>query len=112
MTDSDSIRYSMQRKINDLVAEVMTLQAEVDRLKRYECSWTDCGAQKKNRELKAEVERYRGAIKKWLCGDYNHPRTYRPHDCPHGIHYWQECDNCETEYWQSIMEPPTEKDDE
>ena len=82
MTDSDSIQYSMQRKIHDLQAantellkevnclkgnckshqicdERARLQAEVDRLKRYECSWNDCGAQKKNRELQAEVERLR-----------------------------------------------------
>ena len=43
---------------------IAALQAEVERLKRYECSWTDCGAQKKNKELQAEVERYRDALTK------------------------------------------------
>jgi len=60
--------------------------------------------------LQAEVERYRKAIKKWLDGDYPNPRAYRPQDCPHGTHYWESCENCETEYWQSVAEP-TEKDD-
>ena len=66
MTDSDSIRYSMQRKIHDLVAEIKTLQAEEDRLKRYECSWTDCGAQKKNRELQTEVAGWKKAYQDYL----------------------------------------------
>jgi len=40
-------------------------RAEVERLKRYECSWTECGAQKKNRELQAEVERLRTELTKY-----------------------------------------------
>ena len=35
--------------------KMTALKAEIERLKRYECSWTDCGAQKKNKELQAKV---------------------------------------------------------
>jgi hypothetical protein len=61
--------------------------------------------------LQAEVNRYRDAIKKWLDGDYPNPRRNRPDWCMHGVNYWQSCENCETEYWQSVIEQ-TEKDDE
>ena len=51
----------------------------------------------------AEVDKLTGAIQKWLDGDYPNPRRNRPHDCAHGVGYWQSCDNCETEYWESVL---------
>ena len=60
--------------------------------------------------LQAKVEKLTSAIQKWLDGDYPNPRAYRQ-DCPHGTHYWESCENCETEYWQSVA-GPTESDDE
>jgi hypothetical protein len=47
------------KTIQELLTECWKLNAEVERLKRYECSWTDCGEKKKNKELQAEVDRYR-----------------------------------------------------
>jgi len=43
--------------------EIEDLKATITRLKRYECSWTDCGAQKKNKELQAEVEELEEFVK-------------------------------------------------
>jgi hypothetical protein len=96
----------LQATITELQAEIHATSIDRDEIRRQyiaEAKLTDA--------LQAEVNRYRDAIKKWLDGDYPNPRRNRSHDCPHGIHYWQECENCETEYWQSVIEP-TEKDDE
>ena len=46
-------------------AKVEELEATITRLKRYECSWTDCGAQKKNKELQAKVEKLEEAAR-WI----------------------------------------------
>jgi hypothetical protein len=53
--------------------------------------------------LQSKVEELTSAIQKWLDGDYPNPRRNRPHDCMHGVGYWQSCENCETEYWQSVL---------
>jgi len=54
--------------------------------------------------LQARNEELKDAIQKWLDGDYPNPRRNRPHDCMHGVGYWQSCENCETEYWQSVLD--------
>jgi len=55
--------------------------------------------------LDPENEALRGAIQKWLDGDYPNPRTNRPHDCLHGTAYWESCENCEEDYWASVLTP-------
>ena len=50
-----------------------------------------------------EIDELTCAILKWLDGDYPNPRQNRPHNCVHGVGYWESCDNCETEYWESTL---------
>ena len=54
--------------------------------------------------LQAEVEELTKAITDFREGNYPDPRSYRPNNCPHGTHYWQECANCDEEYWQSVLQ--------
>jgi len=58
-----------------------------------------------NQELQDNIIRLNGAIQKWLDGDYPNPRTNRPHDCLHGTAYWESCEDCETDYWASVLTP-------
>ena len=60
-------------------------------------------------ELQAKVEELTKAITDFREGNYADPRSYRPNDCPHGTHYWQECANCDEEYWRAALK---EKSDE
>jgi hypothetical protein len=53
----------------------------------------------------AENARLKEYIKKYLDGDYPHPRTYRPHDCPHGVHYWKDCAECADEFLSQALTP-------
>jgi len=46
----------------------------------------------------AELEK---SIKNFLSGDYPHPKSYRPNQCPHDKHHWEDCGDCDFEYWQS-----------
>ena len=55
-------------------------------------------------ELQAKVEELTKAITDFREGNYANSRSYRPNDCPHGTHYWQECANCDEEYWQSVLQ--------
>jgi len=54
--------------------------------------------------LQAKVEKLTKAITDFREGNYAHPRSYRPNNCPHGAHYWRECADCDEEYWQSVLE--------
>jgi hypothetical protein len=54
--------------------------------------------------LQAKVEELTKAITDFREGNYAHPRTYHPNDCPHGAHYWQDCANCDEGYWQSVLQ--------
>ncbi len=56
-----------------------------------------------NIALKATLAAVRGAIQKWLDGDYPCPRSYRPNDCPHGMGYYRECGECEDAYWTKTL---------
>jgi hypothetical protein len=62
-----------------------------------------------SRRLQAENDRLKEYIKKYLDGDYPHPRTYRPHDCPHGVEYWQDCAKCADEFLSQALIPEEEK---
>ena len=55
-------------------------------------------------QLINEVEFLRGSIRKFLEGDYPHPRTYRPNQCPHEKYYWEDCDQCDGEFFEKILE--------
>ena len=78
------------------------LQAKVEALTKSRNYWK-IGSQARTSRLQAKVEALTGAIKKWLDGDYPNPRRNRPRDCMHGVGYWQSCENCETEYWESVL---------
>ena len=65
----------------------------------------------KVRLLEAEARRLREAIKKFRDGDYPRPRLFRykpwredekPGKCKHGVFYFDECENCDDEYWQEV----------
>lgn len=45
------------------------------------------------------VQRYRDAIQKYFDGDYPHPRSYRPNQCPHKRYYYEECCECDSEWF-------------
>ena len=57
----------------------------------------DCDA------LQAKVDELTKTIIDFRDGNYPHPRNYRPNNCPHGTHYWDECANCDEEYWQAAL---------
>ena len=56
------------------------------------------------KELEAERDKYKKVIKDYLEGNYIHPRTYRPKDCPHGQGYWEECEQCNYEHFVKALE--------
>ena len=58
----------------------------------------------------AKVDALTKAITDFREGNYSDPRSYRPNDCPHGAHYWQECGNCDEEYWQSALKQEVSDD--
>jgi len=44
------------------------------------------------------------AIKKYLDGDYVHPRTNRPNNCEHGTYYWEDCGQCIDKHFQPVLD--------
>lgn len=52
-----------------------------------------------------EIERLRQGVQDMLDGNYPHPRTYRPMQCPHGAEYWHECPSCNDAALQAILTP-------
>ena len=71
------------------------------------CYATDADLYKAKAEYyEAKVEALTKAITDFREGNYAHPRTYHPNDCPHGAHYWQDCANCDEGYWQSVLQEP------
>jgi hypothetical protein len=55
-------------------------------------------------ELTFEVNRLRHGIQNILDGNYPHPRTYRPHSCPHGVAYWEECEQCNSDALSKLLD--------
>ena len=55
---------------------------------------------------KAAVENgiLRKGIEDYIRGDYLHPRKYRPKNCPHGVYYWDECEQCNVEHFQKVLD--------
>ena len=55
----------------------------------------------RQRAERAEQQRdeYKKLITDYLAGDYQHPRAYRPNQCPHGRYHWEECCDCDEEFW-------------
>lgn len=58
------------------------------------------------RDAADEIERLRKGIQDMLDGNYPHPRSYRPKQCPHGAEYWHECPSCNDAALQAILTPP------
>jgi lipopolysaccharide biosynthesis regulator YciM len=56
--------------------------------------------------LEAEVARVRQGVQDMPDGNYPHPRSYRPTQCPHGAEYWHECPSCNDAALQGILAPP------
>ena len=58
-----------------------------------------------------EIERLRKGIQDYLDGNYLHPRSYRVEGpqtrCPHGINYWDACEDCIDEHFQKLLTQTT-----
>ena len=81
---------------------IESLQAKVAKYREQDVT-ADFNYRLEHEELQAKVEELTKAITDFRSGNYSDPRSYRPNDCPHGTHYWQECNNCDEEYWQSVL---------
>ena len=53
-------------------------------------------------------EQLQAAITNFREGNYPNPRSHRPNPCLHGTQYWQECESCSIEYWDSVLPPESE----
>jgi len=53
-----------------------------------------------NRKLNVAVK----GINDFLDGDYPHPKSYRPKQCPHDKYYYQDCSECDTEHFENVLE--------
>lgn len=60
-------------------------------------------------ECAAEIQRLRAGIQAMLDGNYPHPRSYRPGNCPHGHLYYEECVACNAA-WLTALLDGTEKE--
>ena len=65
-------------------------------------------------EAANEIERLRRGIQDYLAGSYANPRDARkvgPQEkCPHGMFYWDACENCIDEHFKKLLEPVTNGD--
>lgn len=52
----------------------------------------------------AEITRLKTGIQRYLDGDYDHPRKYRPNKCPHGTPYSQPCEICTDNHFQKLLD--------
>ena len=50
-----------------------------------------------------KIEQYDKAIDDFLEGNYPHPRSYRPDQCPHKRYYYEDCGDCDEEYWSKTL---------
>ena len=55
------------------------------------------------KKVEAERDRYKQGITDYLEGNYEHPRSHRPHDCAHGTRYYQECESCNTTHFEKVL---------
>jgi hypothetical protein len=56
-----------------------------------------------------EIERLRKGIQDYLDGNYANPRDGRADGpqtrCPHGMFYWDTCENCIDEHFAKLLNP-------
>jgi hypothetical protein len=57
----------------------------------------------------SEAEILRKGIQDFLSGDYEHPRTFRPGRCPHGLNYWEECAGCDIKHFEWVLKAASER---
>jgi hypothetical protein len=53
------------------------------------------------------------SVQAYLDGNYRGPRSYRPHECPHGTWYWETCENCIDDHFRAALSrvtPPSQQD--
>ena len=57
----------------------------------------------------AEIARLRKGIQDYLDGNYISPRAGRDispkQKCPHGMFYWEACENCIDEHFAAVLSP-------
>lgn len=58
-----------------------------------------------NFKARAEITRLRAGIQAMLDGNYPNPRSYRPGKCPHGLAYYEACENCAYEWLAGLLNP-------
>jgi hypothetical protein len=58
-------------------------------------------------DFSKEVERLRKGIQDYLDGNYVSPRSFRSQGaqtkCPHGMYYWDTCENCIDEHFLKVL---------
>jgi chromosome segregation ATPase len=115
ITDNTLIA-KLQTKINNYKTQITNQIAVISSL---QATITDLGNERDTYEATcmandiliaqrdATIAELTKAITDFREGNYSGLRALR--DCPHGTHYWQECANCDEEYWQAALK---EKSDE
>jgi phage gp36-like protein len=53
--------------------------------------------------LRAALKTAREAIQNYLDGNYDSPRSHRPHHCKHGTFYWEACETCIDEHFEAAL---------
>lgn len=51
----------------------------------------------------AREKKLEQAIKDFLDGNYAHPRSYRPNNCPHGRYYYDDCNQCDAAHFEAAL---------
>ena len=52
---------------------------------------------------RADGERLRAGIERYLAGDYPNPRQHRPNPCEHGTEYYVVCARCDDAYFKGLL---------
>ena len=87
-----------EKKLDEKDEEIYRLQEEIESLEvrhSYSC--------KIARERAERIKELEDGLQKFLDGDYPHPRTYRPKQCPHDLYYWEDCYACDYEYIEKLL---------
>ncbi|MCP3669165.1 MAG: hypothetical protein GY814_01750 [Gammaproteobacteria bacterium] len=54
-------------------------------------------------QQQAQLEAWEELVNNYISGNYLHPRSYWPAQCPHGQKNWEDCDCCDNEYFRNAI---------
>jgi hypothetical protein len=54
-------------------------------------------------KLQEKVRHLTAGIHDYIEGEYPNPRKYRPAFCPHGMAYYETCEQCIDEYFEKLL---------